>query len=166
MGDPDLSLSRSLAETIRLGDPDAFAGFRDAHAGKVRGYCETVCVPELVLQACDASFLDFRGRLSATQSAAVDLSDVLLRSTRCAAAGRFELARPRPSAGESLAFHADTGICAAMPELLAAAANDELRGNPSELLGHQNSCATCAAIAARMREAERAFELASGPEVG
>ncbi len=50
VGDPDLSASRSLADVIRLGDPDAIAGFRDAHVGKVRAFCAAVCLPELARQ--------------------------------------------------------------------------------------------------------------------
>jgi hypothetical protein len=166
VGDPDLSLSRSLAETIRLGDPDAIAGFRDAHIGSIRSYCAAVCAPDLVEDACEASFLEFLGRVNAGSPADAELMDVLLRSTRSAAAGRFDVVRPQPAPGQSLSFHADTAICAAMPELLAAAANDELRGDRAEVAGAQASCATCTATAARIEQAERAFALAPGPDVG
>jgi hypothetical protein len=165
VGDPDLSIARSLAETIRLGDPDAIAGFRDAHLGSIRSYCAAVCVPELVEDACEASFLEFLGRVSAGSPGDAELMEVLLRSTRSAAAGRFDVIRPQPAPGQSLAFHADTTICAAMPELLAAAANGEIRGDPSELRREQASCATCSGTAARIEQAERAFAAAPGPQV-
>ena len=100
MGDPDLSASRSLADVIRLGDPDAIAGFRDAHVGKVQAFCASVCLPELVQEACDASFLEFLGRIGAGRADALDdLTDLLLRSTRSAAAGRFDVVRPMPACG-------------------------------------------------------------------
>ena len=177
MGDPDLSASRSLADVIRLGDPDAIAGFRDAHVGKVQAFCAAVCLAELVQEACEASFLEFLGRITAPQpssntagadrsDALDDLTDLLLRSTRSAAAGRFDVVRPLPSAGESLAFHADMTICAAMPELIAAAANGELRGDAADLARQQRSCATCTETATLMLEAEQTFVLAPGPEIG
>jgi hypothetical protein len=121
-------------------------------------------VTALVEDACEASFIEFLGRVNAGAPGDAELMDVLLRSTRSAAAGRFDVIRPQPAAGQSLAFHADTTICAAMPELLAAAANDELRGDVSVVRREQASCATCTGTATRIEQAERAFALAPGPE--
>ncbi len=166
MGDPDLTGAPSLAATIRLGDVDAVAGFRDAHAEKVRSFCASVCAPERLDDACEAAFIEFVARIRTTEIGDERLDDLLLKATRSAAAGRCQIIRPRPSRDGAQASHPDPRICAAMPELLAAAANSELRGDPAALAREQESCPTCAATAARMRTAERAFALAPGPGAG
>ncbi len=183
MGDPDLSDGgsppASLPDLIRAGDADAFAGFREAHIDIVRAYCEVACAPELVAEACDAAFLDFVGRLSA-DPAEQGLDAVLLAATRSAAARRFpapeDLAVSDTSAGAAGAAAAadpprgrrhpdgppDTRICAAMPELLAARANGELRGDDDAIAGHITGCPVCAAGEARLQAAEAAFSTARG----
>jgi len=150
VGDPDLSDGRSLAETIRSGDPDAIAGFRDAHIEKVRTYCAKTCAPDRVDEACEAALREFVARVRERDARSVDLDRELLRATRSAAAGRFEVS-------------AETSepLCAAMPELLAAEANGELRADASSLRSHERECATCADTVERVRRAEDAFARAT-----
>jgi hypothetical protein len=146
----------SLLELIRAGDADAIAGFRDAHLGKVRSYCERACTPELLDDACDASFRDFLGRIKTREATGGELESVLVAATRSAAAGRFKLVRAPDTRHRPLKRSGDP-ICAAMPELLAGAANKELRGDGLTVSEHVDSCPTCAGTDRRMREAERAF---------
>jgi hypothetical protein len=151
VGDPDLSDDgQSLVQTIRRGDPDAIAGFRDAHIEKVRSYCARVCPPDRVDEACAAAFREFVARLR-DGDGRVALDRVLLLATRSAAAGRFELDAP-----------ANAAICLAMPELVAAQANGELRADPATLRLHQQECPVCAATADRTNQAEDAFAHATG----
>jgi hypothetical protein len=146
----------SLLELIRAGDADAIAGFRDAHLGKVRSYCEQACTPERLDDACDASFRDFLGRIRASEAPGGELESVLLAATRSAAAGRFEVVRA-PGKPHRPGNRSGDAICAAMPELLAAAANKELRGDGMTVSEHVERCPTCAGTDQQMREAERAF---------
>jgi hypothetical protein len=147
VGHPDLSPPPSLVETIRAGDADAIAGFRDAHIDRVRRYCAAVCAGDRIDEACDAAFREFVARVRESDEA--DLEQVLLRATRSSAAGRLEL------------DDVSEAICAAMPELLAAEANGELRADPEALRRHREGCAACAAVAARLERAEQAFSRAS-----
>jgi hypothetical protein len=159
VGDPDLSGGgRSLVETVREGDADAIAGFRDAHIAKVRSYCALVCPPDRVDEATAAAFRDFVARVRTSTGPILDLDRVLLMATRSAAAGRFEPAAPTAPASPA----ADESICQAMPELLAAAANGELRSDAATLIRHQRDCATCRATAERTGAAEQAFARATG----
>jgi hypothetical protein len=160
VGDPDLSVGAqrahpSLAALIGAGDLDAFAGFRDAHAAKVRSYCGEVCARERVEEALAAAFIDFLARLRIAGDHDSSLEKLLLAATRSAAAGRFEVWR-------SLAAVEQTGSeihpdCAAMPELLAASANGELRGDRTTITRHLSSCPTCAITADRTQQAARRF---------
>lgn len=49
-----------------------------------------------------------------------------------------------------------------MPELLAARASGELRGDDRAIAHHVAGCAVCTATEARMQAAEAAFTSASG----
>jgi hypothetical protein len=153
VGNPDLSRSRSLARTIAAGDADAIAGFRDAHIETVRRYCGAVCASDRAEDACDAAFREFVARVREAGDSEIDLDRVLLQATRSAAAGRFEL---RGSVQAT-----DPAVCAAMPELLAAEANGELRTDPEVLRRHREGCARCGAIAAQLERAEHEFSRAS-----
>jgi hypothetical protein len=135
---------RSLVEAIRVGDEDALAGFREAHAGSVQAFCATVFSDDQLYVVIDAAFLDFAARVrqDLTVEAADDLGEILLKATRSAAAGRVNVT----SAGD----------CAAVPELLAARANGELPNEPP-LSAHLASCPACAALDDRLRHAERRF---------
>jgi hypothetical protein len=145
-------------ELIQAGDADAIAGFRDAHVGKVRSYCERACTPERLQDACEASFVDFLARIRASDPPTADLEPVLLAATRSAAAGRFKVVQaPGSTPRRPLKRSGEEAICAAMPELLAAQANDELRGDGQALADHIAGCPTCAGTDQRMRESERAF---------
>jgi hypothetical protein len=165
LGDPDLSGARSLAELIAFGDMDALAGFRDAHVGKVRAFCEIACPSAQVDAACEATFVEFVARVKADPSDDRALEALLLRATRSAAAGRFLVEQPAASADvtDELAAHVDPAICHAMPELVAAHQNGELRDDPEDLQRDQRRCVTCTATVARMQEAEQAFTAAPGP---
>jgi hypothetical protein len=151
VGDPDLSDGRSLAETIRAGNPDAIAGFRDAHIAKVRSYCAQVCPSDRIDETCEAALREFVTRVRESDARRVNLGRELLRATRSAAAGRFELST-----------QTDAAVCVAMPELIAAEANGELRAEASSLHRHERACPTCAETAERMRRAEEAFAHATG----
>jgi hypothetical protein len=142
----------SLSALLRAGDPDALAGFRDAHTGQVRSFCEVVCAADRVEEAIGATFVELVARLRTTTVGEVALDEVLLASTRSVTAGRFEVRppvagpeRPAPEPG-----------CAAMPELLAAAANGELM-RPAALHENLTTCGVCAESAERLGEAERQF---------
>ncbi len=146
--------ARSLAELISDGDHDALHGFRDAHEAAVRAYCATVCAPEIVDQAVDASFGDLFGRLRAVGAANADLEALLLKAARSAAAGRFAVEVPDSAPADQ------TDICPFVPELLAARANGELDDGETELSRHVRTCAVCGGSEARMRAAERAYAAA------
>ncbi|MDQ6607399.1 MAG: hypothetical protein M3Z06_12735 [Actinomycetota bacterium] len=178
MGDSDLSAGGSppagpvsLPDLIRAGDAHAFAGFRDSHMGMVRAYCEVACAPVLVTGACEAAFLDFVGRMSTGDQsfeAAPSLEAVLLAATRSAAASRF--AAPAIEATPRGRRHptpsTQTRVCAAMPELLAARANGEFRGDERAVTDHVAGCMLCAATEARLRAAEAAFSTAAVRRAG
>jgi hypothetical protein len=148
---PDLP---SLVELLRRGDHDAIAGFRDSHRQKVRGYCEQACLPERIDEACAAALTEFVARVRTSKDDVAPV-DVLLAATRAAAAGRFNV------------IILGAGVrgdrtCAAMPELLAAQANGELRSDGQQVRQHVEQCETCRASEQRMREAERTFAEAIG----
>jgi hypothetical protein len=136
----------SLAELIRAGDADALAGFRDANAGRVRGYCAEACRPDLVEEAVDAAFAELVGRLRTRPEVEVEVEvdELLIKATRSAAAGRF-------------AETSADATCLAVPELLAAHANGELRSGEERVTSHVERCPVCTATAIRMLAAERAF---------
>jgi hypothetical protein len=127
---------------IRNGDADAFAGFYDSRIAVVRAYCDELCVPELADDAVRAAFVDFLGRLRQTDEE-IDLDELLRKAARSAAAVRMPVV---PNAA-----------CAAMPELLAADANHERRGDAAAIQRHLERCASCRRTAARLMQAERAF---------
>ena len=81
----------TLSELILADDGDAIAGFRDAHIHKIRAYCQEACPADLVEEARDAAFVDFLGRLRLSDASQTDLDDLLLKATRAAAAGRFNV---------------------------------------------------------------------------
>jgi hypothetical protein len=174
LGDPDLSPGGSppggspptaagpvsLSDLIRAGDADAFAGFRDAHIEMVHRYCEVACPPERVVEACEAAFLDFLARVRDARAGGHDLEGLLLVATRSAAARRFAIPRSADQPGRGHRHPASSQlrqICAAMPDLLAARANGELRSGDRVVAHHLASCAICAAGEARMRAAAEAF---------
>jgi len=159
VGHPDLSGERpvsspgtSLHQLILAGDPDAIAGFRDSHVHRIRRYVAEACPPELRDEAADATFVNFLGRVATAQDG--NLEELLLNSTRSCAAGRFDVQAP---AGAHRHAGAPEPVCLAMPELLAAFANDELPGQHDAAQHHLDHCPTCAATAERMARAEQAF---------
>ena len=160
VGHPDLSGERpvsspgtSLHQLILAGDPDAIAGFRDSHVHRIRRYVAEACPPELRDEAADATFVNFLGRVATAQDG--NLEELLLNSTRSCAAGRFDVQAP---AGAHRHAGAPEPVCLAMPELLAAFANDELPGQHDAAQHHLDHCPTCAATAERMARAEHLYE--------
>lgn len=159
--DTDCRAQRSLAGLIRAGDSDAAAGFYEAHARKIHDYCAKACRWELIEQACEASWVEFVGRIRTSAEPHADLEDVLLKATRGAAAGRFDVASPT-MVGAAIQATRTGATCAAMPELLAAEANGELfRGNET-VRAHVARCSVCGVTATRMKQAEQAFRQAIG----
>jgi hypothetical protein len=160
VGDPDLigdpqRRPIALAALLGEGDTDAFAGFRAAHVARVRRFCGVVCARELQDQACESAFVEFIGRLREGKRARETLESLLLKATRSAAAGRFEIWRPLVAVERSGGgIHPD---CAAMPELLAALENGELESDPALIRDHVAGCPTCATTAERLRLAEQEF---------
>ncbi len=147
----------------------------------VHAYCEVACAPELVSEAAEAAFLDFVGRLSAADPGEQPPEALLLAATRSAAASRFAAPAPEATAPTEATEPAHTGshrvrrrpvpppqtrVCAAMPELLAARANGELRGDDRAIAHHVAGCAVCTATEARMQAAEAAFSRASTRPAG
>jgi hypothetical protein len=137
------------------GDLDVIAGFREAHAHKIRSYCEEACRPELAETACEAALRELLARLRAREVEPVDVEEMLLQATRSAAAGRFQVETAPRRLRRSRVPSDPT--CLAMPELLAAHANGELTGDASPIEHHLERCLTCARTIARMTHAERAF---------
>jgi hypothetical protein len=152
----------TLSELILADDGDAIAGFRDAHIHKIRAYCEEACPADLVEEARDAAFVDFLGRLRLSDARETDLDDLLLKATRAAAAGRFNVVLGAEAGGRRGHAKAPEQICLAMPELLAAYANGELQGDERQSRRHLERCPTCAATIERMNRAERRFVAARG----
>jgi hypothetical protein len=152
----------TLSELILADDGDAIAGFRDAHIHKIRAYCEEACPDDLVEEARDAAFVDFLGRLRLGDAREADLDDLLLKATRGAAAGRFNVVLGAESGGRRGHDKGPEQICLAMPELLAAYANGELQGDERQSRRHLERCTTCAATIERMNRAERRFVGARG----
>jgi hypothetical protein len=158
MSSPDAT-GQSLSELILADDGDAIAGFRDAHIHKVRAYCEEACPSELVDEARDAAYVDFLGRLRLSAGGEVDLEETLLKATRSAAAGRMEVQVPPGESANARESHTPDPTCEAMPELLAALANHELKWEAQLAVGHLEGCPTCATTAARIaRAAQRYIE--------
>jgi hypothetical protein len=150
----------TLSELILADDADAIAGFRDAHVHKVRAYCEVACAGELVNEAELAAFVDFLARVPLSDARETDLDDLLLKATRGAAAGRFEVSPG--SGGRRAHAKAPEHICLAMPELLAACANGELTSDERQARRHLERCPICTATVDRMNQAERRFLEARG----
>ena len=68
VGNPNLSDrhmagNETLLRLIAQRDPDAAAGFFDAHAPSVRRYCEELAAPERLDEATLAAFVDLLGRV-------------------------------------------------------------------------------------------------------
>jgi hypothetical protein len=169
LGEPDLiamgappGSGPTLSELILADDSDAIAGFRDAHIHKIRAYCEEACPADLVEEARDAAFVDFLGRLRLSDAREVDLDDLLLKATRAAAAGRFDVSAGAESGGRRGHTKAREQICLAIPELLAAYANGELATEERQARRHLERCPICAATIERMSRAERRFIEARG----
>ena len=151
----------TLPELLRSGDPDAFAGFRDAHLGAVRAYAAAVCPDDRTADACDAAFIDFIGRLRSGPSPDEDLESLLLKATRSACSGRFIVV---PTAGSTRRRSgSEIAICNAVPELLAAERNGESRHDARLVRVHTQRCPTCATTSERIARAERAYEERRGP---
>jgi hypothetical protein len=161
MGAPPVS-GPTLSELILADDSDAIAGFRDAHIHKIRAYCEEACPADLVEEARDAAFVDFLGRLRLSDAREVDLDDLLLKATRAAAAGRFDVSAGAESGGRRGHTKAPEQICLAIPELLAAYANGELATEERQARRHLERCPVCTATVERMNRAERRFVEARG----
>ncbi len=161
----------SLAELIRAGDLDAIAGFQVTHVEQVRSYCEIVCAADRVQEACDHVFLEFVGRVregDATPGAAAalgrdaQLDELLLQATRSVSAARLQRRPASTGSRRAPRFEVQDASCAVMPELVAAAANGELRGDGEAVRAHVASCPACKAMAARLQRAERAFLRSAG----
>ena len=147
MGYTDLSSTAdnfSLAERIRAGDAKGISTFRELHVRQMKSYCEVACSPELVDEAIGAAFVDFLGRVTEGAQSDEELEGTLFQATRAAVAAR-------------IVVEATQAECLAVPELLAAQANDELPGDDRVLRDHLLDCPVCQATRARMEQAKRAF---------
>lgn len=122
--------AETLSGLIAQRDPDAAAGFFDAHSRSVRRYCEVVAADERLDEATLAAFVDLLGRITAAPHAA-DVEDLLRRATRGAAASRAEVADAR---GRE---------CLAMPDLLAARLSGELERDQTMMDEHRERCPVC-----------------------
>jgi hypothetical protein len=122
----DETLLRLIAER----DPDAAAGFFDAHARSVRRYCEEVAAPARIDESTLAAFVELLGRVESAPPGA-DLEQLLIKATRNAAASRAEVTDARGPE------------CRAMPDLLAALINGELERDPHLLDEHRARCRVC-----------------------
>lgn len=120
----------TLLRLIGERDPDAAAGFFDAHARSVRRYCEEVAAPERIDEATLAAFVDLLGRVESAPPGA-ELEELLVKATRNAAASRAAVANARGPE------------CHAMPDLLAAQINGELERDPRLLDEHRARCRVC-----------------------
>lgn len=125
-----MARDETLLRLIAQRDPDAAAGFFDAHARSVRRYCEELAAPERLDEATLAAFVDVLGRAESAPEGA-ELEDLLMKATRNAAASRAEVADARGPE------------CHAMPDLLAALINGELERDPRLLDEHRARCRVC-----------------------
>jgi hypothetical protein len=148
----------SLGELIRRDDPDAIAGFRDAHLNRVLAYCAEVCSEQLADEASTSAFVQFLARMSADESDSIDLEEELLKATRVAAAGRMDVHSSTSSRGTG----APETVCLALPELLAARANGDIQFNEDEMQQHTSACSICTTTIERLQRAEAGF-LSTGP---
>jgi hypothetical protein len=155
---------------IRAGDRGAIEELLDRLGGSVERYCAELCPPAAVRDAVLVAFSDFFARLDHAPHDA-DPDQLLLMATRSAASGRAEVRAqpqsPAPNAKRGLAHRhrgptatGDT-VCPAVPELLAAAANGELRAGEA-LMAHVEACPTCRDTSQRMEAAAAAHERAIG----
>jgi hypothetical protein len=141
----------TLLTLIAQRDPDAAAGFFDAHARSVRRYCEEVAAPERLDEATLAAFVDLLGRIACAPFG-VDLEALLRKATRAAAASRAEVT------------HARGPECQAMPDLLAASINGELGREPRLLDEHRARCRVCRRTEERFAVAEEGWSKPAAQE--
>ncbi len=121
----------------------------------MRAYCAVTCEPGQVEDACDAAFVDFLGRTLIGTHGDRELEELLLKATRSAAVARFRApTAPASSRPER---------CAAVPELIAARANDELADDHA-LIAHVRHCVRCQESAALIGRAGAAFRHSPGWE--
>ncbi len=144
-----MASEQTLLGLIAGRDPDAAAGFFDAHAPGVRRYSKWVAPPERIDEATLAAFVDFLGRVAAAPPGA-DLEDLLRKATRSAAASRAEVTGAREPE------------CHAMPELLAATINEELVRDDAPLRAHLKRCGHCRQTAERLAQADGAWITSAG----
>jgi hypothetical protein len=144
-------------ELIAIRDEDAMNRFYERHVAVVRQFCAAICPPERIEEAVEAAMLIALARASEA-SVGGRPEDVVRKATREVAAARMA-----PGVGTG---QVTDPVCRAVPELLAARANGELRGPDGPLAEHLSSCAVCQMSAARLQEAESAFlEWANGEPV-
>jgi hypothetical protein len=143
----------TLREVIVAGDRDAAAGFFDGRGAMIREYCDELCSPPLVDDAVIAAFSDFRGRLIMAPADA-DLDDLLRKATRSIAATRMDVHAATDRERDRRAI---SGTCLALPELLAAHRNGELRHGDEPIRQHLRDCRVCQYTEERLANAEEAF---------
>jgi hypothetical protein len=136
-------------ELIAVRDAEAMARFYDRHVAGVRHFCAAVCPAERVEEAVESAIVNFLARATEKPTHAAP-EDLLRSATREVAAGRM---KPEVAA---LSDPADP-VCRAMPELVAAHINGELRGSGDLVEEHLRSCSVCQGSAARLEQAEVAF---------
>jgi DNA-directed RNA polymerase specialized sigma24 family protein len=156
VGNPDLSDRRmagdeTLLRLIAQRDPDAAAGFFDAHAPSVRRYCEEVAAPARLDEATLAAFVDLLARVESAPPGA-ELEELLIKATRNAAASRADVTGARGPE------------CHAMPDLLAALINGELERDPHLLDEHRARCRVCKRTEERFAVADEGWSRPAAQE--
>jgi hypothetical protein len=136
-----------------VGYPDLTETLSQEQLERVRAYCTEMCPGDFVEDATAAALLDFRAR-AGTAGPTDDVDELLARSIRSAAAARAD-----PRVGSATSPGPE---CLAMPELLAARANNELPGDDRVIRQHLNECIVCETTFARMRRAEQILAVAGG----
>ena len=143
----------ATGEPLRADDAVAMSAFRERRLAEVKAYCQEMCAPGDIEEACDAAFLEFAARIRFAPPND-DPDRLLLKATRSAAGARAVI-EPLDTAGAE---------CQAMPELLAARANGELPDDDRLIREHLRACIVCESSLARMHRAERRLGLAVVPE--
>jgi DNA-directed RNA polymerase specialized sigma24 family protein len=135
-------------ELIAVRDADAVGRFYAQQIPAVREFCAELCPPQRIEEAVQAAMVNFLARATERPTDARP-RDLLRKATREVAAGRMKL--------KIVAGQVVDPICLAMPELLAARANEELPGADGLVAEHLESCQICQATGARLEKAEIAF---------
>jgi hypothetical protein len=143
---------------VRAGDPAALAALCERRGGAVLAYCREVCEPADAAPAAAEALARFRAAVwAAGDASGLEPEALLIGATRHAAAAAAR--RPaEPRATRRIVGRAHTEVCAQVPALIVARAEDLLgAADQDRLARHLERCASCRETEAAFRRAERAY---------